>query len=155
MNGILVSRSVALSKDEMQSVSLKFLLAFNTSSSVQNQVEYHGTTYFDDERFSIHVLTRDGTGASGTVELGETDRIDINTDDSGSPAGRMWVDYSNQLLQIYLNNAGDTIPASAQLELDIDLTTLFSGHNKGLNDLELASFSIIAASDWTVAWFSS
>lgn len=70
------------------------------------------------------------TTGGNIVELGQTSGVAIRTDDSGSPAGRMWLEYCNgQVLKVFLNNQGDVKPLQPQLSVAVDLKELFTGED--------------------------
>ncbi len=85
-------------------------------------------TYVDDNgENNIHIRYIDSDGV--VTELIESSSINIRTDDSGTPAGRIWVEYCNDIIRVSLNSAGDEKPPDPQLVYKFDLTSLFNGRD--------------------------
>jgi len=82
----------------------------------------------DNGENHIHIVTvsTDGT----RTEIAESNGIDIRTDSSGSPVGKLWVDYGDdQVIHVYINNKGTTKPEHALLSGSVDLNNLFEGQS--------------------------
>lgn len=80
----------------------------------------------DDGENNIHIVIVDDEG--NFSELAETTGVAIRTAEDGSTSGRMWVEYcSDQILRMFINNEGNTKPATPQLEVFVDLADFFDG----------------------------
>ena len=62
------------------------------------------------------------------TELAETEEVPIRSDASGNP-GRMWVDYCNGIMQVFINTAGDEKPAEPQASASVSLADHFTGND--------------------------
>ena len=82
----------------------------------------------DNGENNIHIVTVDANGVK--TEIAESSGVAIRTDDSGSPAGKLWVEYcDDKIIRVFLNNSGETKPAEALFSAPIDLEGLFTGQS--------------------------
>ena len=80
----------------------------------------------DNGENNIHIMTVDANGVK--TEIAESSGVAIRTDESGSPAGKLWVEYcEDKIMRVFLNNSGDAKPAAELFSAPVDLDGLFSG----------------------------
>jgi hypothetical protein len=82
----------------------------------------------DNGQNNIHITT---VSADGTIgEIAESSGVDIRTDRSGSPAGKLWVEYcQDKMIRIFLNNQGDVKPAQELFSAFVDLDSIFTSQS--------------------------
>ena len=69
-------------------------------------------------------------GVDGNPDsLAETPATDFRTDDSGTPSGRVWIDYDGSTINVFINKTGDSKPGSPTMTAPFNLSDLFSETN--------------------------
>lgn len=84
----------------------------------------------------VHALLVDARGI--IQELGETEEVQVRTDDAGFPEGKIYIEYNcdgsdANILKIYLDNnysPGDHKPSDPVLEVTVDLAEFFDQNER-------------------------
>lgn len=130
-----ITRALVVEWDTCKSLS-SFFRGFFIPRNVNSYLLFHGcdvnntvlnADLGDTGENNIHVRSVDAEGNFG--ELGQTDNVEIRTSETGSPGGRMWVEYCNGVLSVYLDNnydlaEGGAKPSEPELTISTDLSAI-------------------------------
>ena len=84
-----------------------------------------GPVTLDDSSSHIHVIA---VGSSGAISEVVEEPVDVRTPTTGGiGTGRVWVEYSQGQLLVYLNSTGSDKPWAPQVTTSFDMKSFFKG----------------------------